>query len=297
MIVLTVVIPHKSLTAIAFEERNFLTFLRRKKIPWSRITYLNPEKAFDVFFHLKEKKHEKTIANYFSNKSIDYCWQINRLRRKKILFSDMDGTVIKNETFNDLGKILNLEKAITEITRLGMTGKINFDASLQKRVALLKHLPATKALQELEEKIIFSPGIFQLMKILKRNQVKTVLITGGFSPISKYVQKKIGFDLLKTNHYEIKQGYFTGRTKGQLITPEMKESIMLNILKKNDFNRSHALALGDAINDLKMLKRASLGIAYRGIKELKKKIKSQINFSDLTTALYYQGYTEEEIFY
>ena len=290
-------IPQKSSTAIALEERNLLSFLRRKKIPWSRVVYLDPEKAFDVFFHWKERKHEGTIANYFANKSVDYCWQINRLRRKKILFSDMDGTVIKNETFNDLGKILNLEKTITEITRLGMTGKISFDASLQKRVALLKHLPATKALQELEEKIIFSPGVFQLMKILKRNQVKTVLITGGFSPISKYVQKEIGFDLLKTNHYEIENGCFTGRIKDRLITPEMKESIMLEILKKNNLNRSHALALGDAVNDLKMLKGASLGIAYLGVKELKEKIKSQINFSDLTTALYYQGYTKEEIFY
>ena len=297
MIVLTVVIPKKSLVKVENEQKKIFAFLRKKQIPWIKTNYLDPARAFDIFLPLKAKKYEKIIANYFADKSIDHCWQINRLRRKKILFSDMDGTVIKNETFNDLGKILKLEQSISKITRLGMTGKIDFSESLKKRVALLKGLPAEENLRQLEEKIIFNPGVFRLVRTLKKNQVKTVLITAGFSPISKYVQKEIGFDALRTNHYEMEQGLFTGKTKGKLILPETKAEIMLEVLEKNNLNRSHALALGDAMNDLEMLKKAGLGIAYRGVRGLRREVSKQINFSDLVTALYYQGYSKEEIFY
>ncbi len=293
--VLTVVQKNNSAVALKKIKDQLKSFLAEKKISWVREKVLNPKKAWDVYFASSAIKHKAIIISFIKSQPIDYCWQANRNRKKKIIFSDMDGTAIQNETFNDLGGILGLEKEITAITTLGINGEIDFSQSLNRRVALLKNRAAKRSLKGLEEKIIFNPGVFNLIQTLKKNQVKTVLITAGFSPISEYVQKKIGFDALETNHYEIKANRFTGKIQGPLMLPSTKGEKVLTHLEKNSLKKSQALAIGDGMNDLTMLENVGLGVAYRGVKKLKEKIATQINATDLTSILYFQGYLSDEI--
>ena len=60
-------------------------------------------------------------------------------------------------------------------------------------------------------------------------------------------------------------------------------------------SNADALAMGDGANDLAMIEAAGLGIAYRAKPVVAAASDCAINVTDLTAALYFQGYTDTEI--
>ena len=54
------------------------------------------------------------------------------------------------------------------------------------------------------------------------------------------------------------------------------------------------LAVGDGANDIKMIKRAGLGVAFHASGALKKQADARINHTDLTALLFAQGYKKSE---
>ena len=48
------------------------------------------------------------------------------IRRKKLLLADMDSTIIKEESLDELAKLIGKEKEIIQITKEAMKGKIDF---------------------------------------------------------------------------------------------------------------------------------------------------------------------------
>ena len=53
----------------------------------------------------------------------------------------MDSTIIKEESLDELAKLIGLEKQISRITEEAMNGKIDFQEALIKRVSMLKNQP------------------------------------------------------------------------------------------------------------------------------------------------------------
>jgi len=58
---------------------------------------------------------------------------------------------------------------------------------------------------------------------------------------------------------------------------------------------AETLAVGDGANDLAMIKRAGLGVAYHAKPVVAEAAGAAISHNDLTALLYLQGYTDEEI--
>ena len=56
-----------------------------------------------------------------------------------------------------------------------------------------------------------------------------------------------------------------------------------------------ALAVGDGANDLDMIKRAGLGVAYHAKPVVAAEARANIAHGDLISLLYLQGYREDEI--
>ncbi len=59
-------------------------------------------------------------------------------------------------------------------------------------------------------------------------------------------------------------------------------------------NNSRGGIHGDGANDVDMLKAAGLGVAYKGKPIAVKAARARIDFGDLRTLLFYQGYKVEE---
>jgi phosphoserine phosphatase len=79
-----------------------------------------------------------------------------------------------------------------------MQGQIDFKESLRRRVALLTGTPTT-VYDVIRERLVFQDGARLLCSRLKRLGFKLALVSGGFVPLAKYVQKELGLDYAFAN--------------------------------------------------------------------------------------------------
>ena len=80
----------------------------------------------------------------------------------------MDGTIIENETLNDIANFLGKGDQVKKITDLGLKGRLDFSTSLENRVHLLKGLRLS-SLEEAKRIVTFKKGAKKLFKVLKEN--------------------------------------------------------------------------------------------------------------------------------
>jgi phosphoserine phosphatase len=238
-----------------------------------------------------EQKEE--IKKYFFSQKLDCCIQFAETREKQILLSDMDATIIENETLDDLVKISGVNANIDETSRLAMEGKIDIRTTLSVRVNYLKNKPK-KLIEKVLEGIKFHPGSKTLVSTLNKKNYITSLITGGFAPISTFVGNKLGFQNIISNEFKFDGDVFTGEYIPITGEKNSKLNYLNNLTEEKNISKARVVAIGDGANDLGMLAHAGLGVGYHAHEIVKKEIDNQILFNDLTTLLYFLGISKQE---
>ena len=254
-----------------------------------KTSILKKNKANDFYFfdsvnNFKLKNLKKRLINI----NVDLCLQLLSHRNKKLLISDMDGTIIENETLNDIANFLGKGDQVKKITDLGLKGRLDFSTSLENRVHLLKGLRLS-SLEEAKRIVTFKKGAKKLFKVLKENNFTTVLVSGGFKPITTYVQKYLSMDYEYSNTFGVIGDLFDGTTNGPIINANYKEKIVNKLLKKLNLNKNQIVGIGDAANDMNMLLSVGLPIAFKAQEIVKANFENQINNTDLTSVLYFLG--------
>ena len=254
-----------------------------------KTSILKKNKASDFYFfdsvnNFKLKNLKKRLINI----NVDLCLQLLSHRNKKLLISDMDGTIIENETLNDIANFLGKGDQVKKITDLGLKGRLDFSTSLENRVHLLKGLRLS-SLEEAKRIVTFKKGAKKLFKVLKENNFTTVLVSGGFKPITTYVQKYLSMDYEYSNTFGVIGDLFDGTTIGPIINANYKEKIVNKLLKKLNLNKNQIVGIGDAANDMNMLLSVGLPIAFKAQEIVKANFENQINNTDLTSILYFLG--------
>ena len=254
-----------------------------------KTSILKQNKASDFYFfdsvnNFKLKNLKKRLINI----NVDLCLQLLSHRNKKLLISDMDGTIIENETLNDIANFLGKGDQVKKITDLGLKGRLDFSTSLENRVHLLKGLRLS-SLEEAKRIVTFKKGAKKLFKVLKENNFTTVLVSGGFKPITTYVQKYLSMDYEYSNTFGVIGDLFDGTTNGPIINANYKEKIVNKLLKKLNLNKNQIVGIGDAANDMNMLLSVGLPIAFKAQEIVKANFENQINNTDLTSVLYFLG--------
>ena len=205
----------------------------------------------------------------------------------------MDSTLIGQECINELADFAGFKDHVAQITEKAMRGEIGFDGALKERVALLKDLPLSTLQTCFEERITLNRGADILARTMKAHGAETVVVSGGFTFFSERVAKAAGFE---HHHANILLD------NGQLLTGEVKQPILgreAKLATMRDYTRGmggpiSAIAIGDGANDLDMIIGAGLGIAYRAKPAVAAAADCAINHTDLTTALYFQGFKDED---
>ena len=254
-----------------------------------KTSILKKNKASDFYFfdsvnNFKLKNLKKRLINI----NVDLCLQLLSHRNKKLLISDMDGTIIENETLNDIANFLGKGDQVKKITDLGLKGRLDFSTSLENRVHLLKGLRLS-SLEEAKRIVTFKKGAKKLFKVLKEKNFTTVLVSGGFKPITTYVQKYLSMDYEYSNTFGVIGDLFDGTTIGPIINANYKEKIVNKLLKKLNLNKNQIVGIGDAANDMNMLLSVGLPIAFKAQEIVKANFENQINNTDLTSVLYFLG--------
>lgn len=197
---------------------------------------------------------------------------------------DVDGTLIEEEVIDILGSKANCEQEVSQLTRRAMSGELDFESSLKRRVSLLKGI-SVDVFDQVYKELHLSKNAQQFISILQEHRIAVGIISGGFVPIVEKLANSLGIHLFAANQLEMDNGRLTGQLIGKIITREVKEEIFLQWASELGIPLDRTIAIGDGANDLKMLKKAGIGVAFCAKDILKKEIKLQIDERDLVKIL------------
>jgi phosphoserine phosphatase len=257
-------------------------------------------KACVEFFVSGEITNKSAVKQEFMNLAstvgADIAFQEDNLfrRTRRLVCFDMDSTLIEAEVIDELAKAAGVGEEVSAITERAMRGEIDFVESFAQRLALLKGLDES-VLQTIAETLPLTEGTEKLISTLKRYGFTTAILSGGFNFFGNYLQEKLGFDYVYANELEIIDGKVTGRVVGRVVDGQRKAELLQEIAKKEGIELQQVVAVGDGANDLPMLGKAGLGIAFRAKPIVKKEADHSISTLGLDGILYLMGYRDREL--
>jgi phosphoserine phosphatase len=221
---------------------------------------------------------------------IDIAVQRERLSRrsKRLIVMDMDSTLIRMEVIDELARLHGVVDRVAEITRRAMAGELDFEASLRERVGLLAGMDYAVA-TAVASALPVTEGAPQLLRVLRRLGYKTAVISGGFTFAANALKEQLGLDYAYANELEVQAGRLTGRVTGRIVTPERKADLLDAIAQGEGIALSQTIAIGDGANDMAMLERAGLGIAFHAKPKLKAAADTSVSAGGLDRILYLLG--------
>ena len=206
--------------------------------------------------------------------------------KKKLILFDLDSTLIKEETIDEIATLAGVEKEVKEITKEAMNGKLNFGQSLKKRVSLVKGLPIEKV-KKLVLRLRLTEGAEETIKELKKRGYIVGVVSGGFTVATDRIKDILGLDYAYSNELIENGGVLTGEVRGPIMDENAKGKILEEIAKKEGIDLKDTVVVGDGANDISMFKKAGLKIAFCAKDILKKNADVVIEKRDLREILKY----------
>ncbi|WP_417621736.1 phosphoserine phosphatase SerB [Parasphingorhabdus sp.] len=249
-------------------------------------------RVLDIFF-----EGDPVISREYLEKiesEVDVAVQPEANRRKKLLISDMDSTMITIECIDELADYAGIKPQIAEITERAMLGELDFEQALRGRVALLKGLETTAIQQCLDERVKVMAGANILVRTMAKLGAETILVSGGFTKFAKPVAQAIGFQSFYANVLGEDKGLLTGGLDGPIVDSVRKDELLQSGAKAINLHLDQCLAVGDGANDIPMLERAGLGVAYHAKPKAAQAADVAIRHNDLTALLYIQGIAADQ---
>ncbi|MEG3311691.1 phosphoserine phosphatase SerB [Streptococcus sp. SS-4456] len=199
---------------------------------------------------------------------------------KGLLVMDVDSTLIMEEGIDLLGEEAGVGEQVADITERAMRGELDFEEALRERVALLKGLPVS-VFDRIIEKIHFTPGAAELVAELKARGFKVAVVSGGFHETVDRLAERLELDYVRANRLEVVDGFLTGQVLGDIVTKDTKKACLEAWAAENGLALSQTIAMGDGANDLPMIQRAGIGVAFCAKPIVQEQAPYQINEKNL----------------
>ena len=216
-------------------------------------------------------------------------------RRKRLLISDMDSTIIGQECLDELADFAGLKAEVSAITERAMRGELDFAGALTQRVAMLKGLNLSALEACHAERVRLNAGARELVATMKAHGARAVLVSGGFRYFTSRVAAMAGFEADRANTLIDDGAVLTGAVGQPILGREAKLTALLEETAALGLTADDALAMGDGANDLDMIRAAGLGIAYKAKPIVAAETRARIEHTDLRAALFFQGYAISDV--
>lgn len=236
------------------------------------------------------------LARVAATSGIDIAVSPGGLMRwaKKLVVLDVDSTLIQQEVIELLAAHAGVEDQVRLITEQAMRGELDFSASLQARVALLKGLPVS-VIDEVRGQILLTPGARTLVETLKKLGHSVAVVSGGFTEVIEPILKDLSINHYRANTLGVDDGLLTGLVDGPIIDRAAKAQALRDFAALESVNLEQTIAIGDGANDLDMIAIAGMGIAFNAKPAVKAAADSSVSAPFLDSVLYLLGITREEI--
>jgi len=227
---------------------------------------------------------------------VDIAVQVSGLNRfaRKLVVMDVDSTLIVQEIIDLLAEASGVGPEVRLITESAMRGELDFEASLRKRVALLKGQPET-IIAQVSKQVTLTPGARTLIRTLKKLGHGVGLVSGGFSQLINPIAKDLGITHVRSNSLEIINGTITGELSGPVIDRAGKALALKEFATLENVSPANTIAIGDGANDLDMITAAGLGIAFNAKQTVQDAAQSALNAPYLDSVLFILGINREDI--
>jgi len=201
----------------------------------------------------------------------------------KLVVFDLDNVIIDGEAIDEIGKLVNVQDEIAEITEKAMNGDLDFETSIKERVSLLKGA-SVEDIKKVASEMKLTNGAADTLKTLKEEGYKIAIISGSFDIIVEPLKDTIDVDFIFTNTLVEEDGKLTGEVTGPLVT-DSKFDVLSKLTEDNDILLNECVAIGDGANDISMIKAAELGIAFHGKPLVKEVADVVVEGDDLTAVI------------
>jgi phosphoserine phosphatase len=205
------------------------------------------------------------VKTYCEKAKLDFAFvdANQKLSNFKLIASDMDSTLITIECIDEIADYAGKKAEVAAVTEAAMRGEIDWPTSLRQRVLALAGLPEATLERVYEERLQLSPGAENLIRAAKKHNIKLLLVSGGFTFFTEKLKSRLGFDFAFSNTLEVIDGKLTGRVLGALCDADAKAEHVRKVAASLDLKKSQIIAMGDGANDLNMMAKAGVSVAYR----------------------------------
>ena len=202
-----------------------------------------------------------------------------------LLAMDMDSTLISIECIDEIADFAGRKAEVAAVTAAAMRGEIDWPESLRQRVAALKDLEESALERVYAERLRFNPGAEKLIAAARRANVKTLLVSGGFTYFTDRVRDKLKLDYAYSNVLVVEGGKLAGTTTGPLVDAAGKAAHVARLKRELGLSQERVLAIGDGANDLPMMAEAGTSIAYHAKPVVKAKATYALDYAGLDGVL------------
>jgi len=171
---------------------------------------------------------------------------------------------------------------------------MDFAQALQQRVATLRGL-TTGQLDQVYARLQLTSGAERLIHTLQLLGYRTGIISGGFTYFTERLRARLGMDYAFANELEIVDGRLTGRLLGPLVDGAAKARLLEETARREGIRLEQVIAIGDGANDLPMLQKAGLGIAFNAKPTVREAARHALNQHRLDAILFLLGLNQDDV--
>ncbi|HEX2362795.1 MAG TPA: phosphoserine phosphatase SerB [Jiangellaceae bacterium] len=215
-------------------------------------------------------------------------------RAKRLIVMDVDSTLVQGEVIEMLAERAGVLGEVAEVTAAAMRGELDFADSLRRRVRLLAGLPVA-ALAEVGRNVTLTAGARTLVRTLKRLDYRLAIVSGGFTQITDHIVDDLEIDYAAANTVAVADGRLTGELVEPILDRAGKADAMARFAEQAGVPLAQTVAIGDGANDLDMIARAGLGVAFNAKPLVRDAADTAVSVPYLDTVLYLLGISREDV--
>ncbi|GAA4375192.1 phosphoserine phosphatase SerB [Agromyces bauzanensis] len=197
---------------------------------------------------------------------------------------DADSTLIREEAIELLAGAAGSLDLVAAVTERAMRGELDFAASLRERVATLEGLDVA-VFERVRLQMTPTPGVHELIDGVHAAGGRIGVVSGGFHELLDPLATRLGLDFCRANRLEVADGRLTGRVDGPIVDAHAKAASLDEWAEASGIRPDRTVAVGDGANDLEMLGRAALGVAFCAKPVVRERAEVAIDRPDLSQVL------------